>query len=170
MSQYPPPQPPQQPQFPPQQPFASPPPQQPYPPGVMPPATLGYATPLPARTDLRAIAVRQRAIMFCILAYLILVAAQFAMPQELRIIPSLLAICVSIAAAVFVFMLALSVYNTAVGIVLGILTLVPLIGLIVLLIINAKATKILRQHGIRVGLMGANPRQIPAPGQMPTPV
>jgi hypothetical protein len=154
--------------FPPQQQFA-PPPQQQFPPGMQPP-TLGYATPVPARADLRTIAVRQRGIMFCILGYLVLVAAQFAVPEELRIIPALLAVAVSVAAAVFVFMLALSVYNTAAGIVLGILTLVPLIGLIILLIINARATRILRQHGIRVGLMGANPRQIPSPGQAPSPM
>jgi hypothetical protein len=155
-------------QFPPQQQFAPPPPQQ-FPPGMQPP-TLGYATPVPARADLRAIAMRQRGIMYCILGYLVLVAAQFAVPEQLRIIPGLLALVVSVAAAVFVFMLALSVYNTAAGVVLGILTLVPLIGLIILLIINARATKILRQHGIRVGLMGADPRQIPAPGQAPSPM
>jgi hypothetical protein len=155
-------------QFPSQQQFAPPPPQQ-FPPGVQPP-TLGYATPVPARADLRAIAVRQRGIMYCILGYLVLVAAQFAVPEELRIIPGLLALAVSVAAAVFVFMLALSVYNTAAGVILGILTLVPLVGLFILLIINARATKILRQHGIRVGLMGADPRQIPSPGQAPSPM
>ena len=62
--------------------------------------------------------------------------------------------------AVFVFMLAMAVYNNAAGIVLGVLTLVPILGLIVLLIINGKATSILRQHGIKVGLMGASSRQI----------
>jgi hypothetical protein len=39
--------------------------------------------------------------------------------------------------------------------VLGVLALIPLVGLIVLLIVNGKATKILREHGVRVGLMGA---------------
>src|SRR5260221_11674597 len=42
---------------------------------------------------------------------------------------------------VFVFMLAIKLYNTALGIVLGLLTLVPLINLIVLLVMNGKATK-----------------------------
>jgi len=37
-----------------------------------------------------------------------------------------------------------------------ILTIIPLIGLIVLLIINSKATSALRAAGVRVGLLGAN--------------
>jgi hypothetical protein len=43
-----------------------------------------------------------------------------------------------------------------VGVLLGILTLIPLIGLIVLLVINGKATKVLRANGHRVGLLGAS--------------
>ena len=34
---------------------------------------------------------------------------------------------------------------------------IPLIGLIVLLVINGKATKLLRENGYKVGLMGAKP-------------
>jgi hypothetical protein len=37
-----------------------------------------------------------------------------------------------------------------------ILTIIPLIGLIVLLVINSKATSALRAAGVRVGLLGAN--------------
>ena len=55
----------------------------------------------------------------------------------------------------------------AAGIVLGILTLVPILNLIILLVINGRATNLLRKHGIKVGLMGAKASQIPAPGQMP---
>jgi len=43
---------------------------------------------------------------------------------------------------------------------LGILTLIPCIGLIVLLVVNGKATGILKQNGIKVGLLGANLSQI----------
>jgi hypothetical protein len=132
------------------------------PPG--PPHGLGYAPPPQAGTDLRTIALRQRAVMYCILAYLLLVVCQFALPPGLRWILGLAALAVSVAAAVFVFMLALAVYNTGTGVVLGILTLIPIVGLIVLLVINSRATNILRRHGIRVGLMGADPSTIP-PGQ-----
>lgn len=38
----------------------------------------------------------------------------------------------------------------------------PVVGLIVLLVINAKATLSLRRKGVRVGLMGANRGQMAA--------
>jgi hypothetical protein len=38
---------------------------------------------------------------------------------------------------------------------LGILTLLPCIGLITLLVVNAKATAILKAGGLKVGLLGA---------------
>jgi hypothetical protein len=39
---------------------------------------------------------------------------------------------------------------------LGILTLVPLLGLIILLIVNQRATGVLQAKGYRVGLLGAS--------------
>jgi len=107
--------------------------------------------------------------MFCILAYFLLVIAQFGVPPELRLVFGLLAIAVIVTGAVFVFMLAIALYNTGAGVVLGILALIPLVGMIVLLIVNQKATGLLKAHGIHVGLMGAKTSQIPAPGQFPQP-
>jgi len=138
------------------------------PPSTAAPTPLNYAPPPTGeRADLRTIATRQRAIMFCILGYIILFVLQFAFPPPLRLVVGLAAFAMQIAGAVFVFMLALALYGTAAGVVLGILTLIPLIGLIVLLIINGKATNLLRAHGIHVGLMGARASEIPAPGQVP---
>ncbi|MBI83680.1 MAG: hypothetical protein CMJ81_10830 [Planctomycetaceae bacterium] len=55
----------------------------------------------------------------------------------------------------FVFSLAIKVFSTGIGILLGLLTLVPYLGLLVLLFINVRATRVLRQNGIQVGLFGA---------------
>jgi len=98
-----------------------------------------------SRADLREIAGRQRAIILCILGYLCLIPIQFAIPEENRIYLALALIPLGITAAVFVFMLAVKVYGQTSGIVYGILTLIPLIGLIVLLIINQKATSLLKE-------------------------
>lgn len=150
-------------QVPPQMPPQSPPPHAaPPPPPLAAPTPLNYAPP--ARNDLREIAKRQRAIMICILIYIIAVIGQFILPPELRIIVSIAILAVMVTATVFVFMLAIALYSTGVGIVLGILTMVPLVGLIVLLIVNGKATNVLREHGIQVGLMGARLDQIPEAG------
>ena len=108
------------------------------------------------REDLRMVAQYQKGILVCILIYLIAVFGQFALPVELRPLVGLGVIVVGIVGTVFVFLLAMKVYSTAVGVLLGILTLIPCIGLITLLVVNGKATSILRQNGIQVGLLGAD--------------
>src|SRR5690606_15699565 len=110
------------------------------------------------RGELRTIAKLQRGILTCILIYLIAVVGQFivTVPVELRPLIGIALLLVMLAAAVLVFMLAMRLYGIVAGVLLGILTLLPIIGLIVLLVINGKATGILRQNGIKVGFMGAN--------------
>lgn len=108
-----------------------------------------------SRADLREIAGRQRGIILCILATLILYGVLFAVPDEMRLYVAILIVPVAITGTVFVFMLAAKVYGSTAGVIYGILTLIPLIGLIVLLIINQKATALLKENGVRVGLLGA---------------
>jgi hypothetical protein len=48
------------------------------------------------------------------------------------------------------------VYRSAAAGILALLTLVPLIGLLALLVVNSRATFILRQNGHKVGLLGAS--------------
>lgn len=111
------------------------------------------------REDLRSVAIFQKAINVCILIYLIAVFSQFAIPWELRPILLVTVAAVILTGAVFVVLLALKVYPTAMGILLSILALVPLLGLLSLAIVNGKATQILRRNGIRVGLLGARMSQ-----------
>lgn len=113
-----------------------------------------------SREDLRSVATSQKGILVCILLYLVSVGAQLVVPPELRLLIALGVLVVGIAATVFVFMLAIKLYSTGVGVLLGILTLIPCIGLLVLLAVNGKATSILKQNGIKVGLLGANLSEI----------
>ena len=108
------------------------------------------------REDLRSVAVYQKGILVCILVYFLAVIGQFALPEELRLLLGLGVLAVGITGLVFVILLAAKVYETGTGILLGILTIVPCVGLIVLLIVNGKATSILQQNGYKVGLLGAN--------------
>ena len=108
------------------------------------------------RENLRNVAKYQKGIIICILIYFVMVFTQFAIPEELQIVMALGVLAVGITSMVFVFLLAVNVYSTAAGVFLGILTLVPCLGLIVLLIINSKATGILRKNKIHVGLLGAD--------------
>ncbi|MDX1964375.1 MAG: hypothetical protein SFX18_14580 [Pirellulales bacterium] len=105
--------------------------------------------------DLPRIISSQKGLLFCILFQLILMVATFLLPPQLGIFTSLASIIISIIGAVFVFMLAIKIYGQGTGILMGILTLIPIFGLIVLLFVNQKATSILQKNGIKVGLLGA---------------
>ncbi|MHB1037970.1 MAG: hypothetical protein ACYC35_26375 [Pirellulales bacterium] len=107
------------------------------------------------REDLRSIASYQKGILVCILVYLVTVIGQFVLPEGIWLFVALGVFAVGIAGTVFVFLLAMKVYSTGVGILLGILSFIPCVGLLVLLAVNGKATTILRANGIRVGLLGA---------------
>ena len=113
-----------------------------------------------SRADLKSVVQYQKGILVCILIYLIAMICQFAMPVELRPIIGLGVLVIGLVGTVLVFLLAIKVYSTGVGVLLGILTLIPCISLIVLLVVNGKATGILKQNGIKVGLLGANLSQI----------
>jgi hypothetical protein len=148
-----------------------PPAEQQLPPGS--PLALEYATPTEPRVDLRRIAIWQCATTWSILAYMILIASLAALFNESDEIRR--GHMVITAAAVLAFdacavMLSLSVYRSAAGAIGAILTVVPLFGLFILVLINADATRILRRHGVRIGLTGAaNLRDVPPLGQPPTP-
>jgi hypothetical protein len=124
---------------------------------------LGYATPEMERVKLKQIATGQRIVILCILAniilYIILMTVAKNVPA-LAIVILLAYIAGVITAAVFLFKLAINIYGVATGIILGIGTLIPLVGLIILLVVNGKATKILRGNGLKVGFLGANPSSI----------
>ena len=129
----------------------------PPPPRVQP---LNYASANVSRSGLRAIASYQRTILLCILGWLALVVFQFSLPPSIRVLLAVPGLGVLITGAIYVFRLATRVYSTGIGILLGILSLIPLLGLIVLLVVNQKATSILRQHGVAVGLLGADPDKV----------
>jgi hypothetical protein len=112
------------------------------------------------REDLRSVATYQKGIIVCILIYLIAVITQFVLPAELRLFLGLALLALGITATVFVFLLSIKVYSVGLGILFAFLTMVPCIGLVMLLVINAKATGILRQNGIKVGLLGASTSDI----------
>ena len=114
----------------------------------------------PGREWLKSVALYQKVILVCILFYLIAIFGSFFIPAVYRPLIGLGVLVVGVVAAVFVFMLALRLFGTALGIVLGILTLVPCVALIALLIVNGKATATLRANGVKVGLMGAEHSKI----------
>lgn len=128
----------------------------------MPPVVLQYSTPLRTGPSLKLVATYQRTFNLCILAQVVVFIAllgDVAVPQATAISDAIALAyrATVVTGAVFTFMLAIKLYDTGNGICLGILTLIPILGMFILLIVNGKATKLLQKHGIRVGLFGANP-------------
>lgn len=118
-----------------------------------------------SREDLRTIAGSQRVILSCLLFYGSVVALQItlmalapasARPWIALVLVGILLI-LTVTATVNVFILAIKVHGTGIGILLGLLTLIPCVGLIVLLVIYGTAIGFLRSHGVSAGLFGADP-------------
>ena len=105
--------------------------------------------------DLKTVAKYQKGVLLCILAEMLFFVLQMAAPQQLRPIISVGFLVASLVATVFVFLLAMKIYSTGVGVLWGILSLIPCVGLLVLLVVNGKATGVLKENGISVGLLGA---------------
>ena len=117
------------------------------------------------KTRLIRIARNQKRLLVCI-ALLILVAivaiydrrigVDSLVHHELYDIPAIGYYIVNAAAFIFIILLASNVYNsTLLGVINGLLCLIPCFGIIVLLLVNRRATHYLREHNIKVGFMGA---------------
>lgn len=119
------------------------------------------------REDLKSIAQYQRGIMFCILGNVVLMVVNAlnrpvgGSPGVLSVVLLAAFIGIGLAQLALIVMLSFKVYNTAVGVLAGLTSFVPCVGLIVLLIVNQKATSVLQANGIKVGLLGANMSQFP---------
>lgn len=102
----------------------------------------------------------QKGVLICIILYLAAIGSQFLLPEHwIAFLPPMVLADILIG-TIFVFLLSTRVYGLGVGSVLGLLTLVPYLGLFVLVLINGKANAVLRGNGVRVGLFGASGFQL----------
>jgi len=101
------------------------------------------------------VALYQKVVILCVVLYLLAVLTQFGLPEELRPLLGLGVLAVILVGTVFVFLLSVEVYSVGRGILLGVGTMIPCVGLFVLLHVNQKAVQVLREAGVSVGLLGA---------------
>lgn len=109
-----------------------------------------------SRDKLRTIASRQKMLIYCILGYILCTIAVFFVPEDIKPFVGIPALVMTMAAAAFVFMLAMEIHGPGMGVLFGFLTLIPCMGLLILVILNQQAVAVLTRHGISVGFMGAN--------------
>jgi hypothetical protein len=112
-----------------------------------------------SREDLRQVAKYQRGVLICLLINISALILPRLLP-DLVMITSIFYLVAGIAGLVFVFLLSTKLYGTGLGILFGLLMLIPIVGLIVLVIVNQKATTVLRKNRIKVGFLGADPNSI----------
>jgi hypothetical protein len=108
------------------------------------------------REDLKTLAIAQKSVIACIVVYFAAIAAQFVVPPQYLLFLAFGFLLLGLTAMISVIILAIKVYSPITGVIFGIGTIIPCIGLIILLVINTKATKILQQNGHRVGFFGAD--------------
>lgn len=110
------------------------------------------AEPMACDSDIEQVASAQKLIIYAILGYFAAVALQ----AVLGPIAALLLVLVVCAALVGTFKLCAGMgFSMSSRVILLVLMFVPLVSLIVLLVLNAKATGKLRAAGYHVGLLGA---------------
>lgn len=110
------------------------------------------ASPVASDAGIEQVASAQKLIIFSILAYFAGAAAQ----TFLGPIGLLLVLGAVLMGLIGTFRLCSGLgYSMAVRVILIVLMFVPLVSLIVLLVLNARATARLRAAGYRVGLLGA---------------
>jgi hypothetical protein len=107
------------------------------------------------------VAQRQRWLLLVILAYILLIIGfGFAVASGKPDVAATLRLVmapVAIASLILLILLMIAMDRPVVSIVLaGIAQFIPLVGLIVLLVVNSRATAMLRAAGYRVGLLGAS--------------
>jgi Mg2+/Co2+ transporter CorB len=127
------------------------------------PETTSYQAADPARQSVRLVAKYQRWVIFALLGNIVAnILAFAAVGQDLpvRLIAIVLSLAVAVFAMVAIFLLAKQIIGTAVGVLCAILMTAPCISLIVLLVVNQKATSYLQKNGVRVGFLGADPNSI----------
>jgi hypothetical protein len=118
------------------------------------------------RQRLRNIASAQRHVNLAVLLYLCLIPCNVLLSIVgngsllAGVLFAIAAIGIVIYGAVSVFRLAALFRGNAVAVIYVLGLLVPLLGLILLITISQKATKILTANGIKVGLLGANPKSV----------
>lgn len=127
----------------------------------VPKANLATNTlPLEDLNTVLKVAKRQKALVYTFLAYFFAAALQGGLPQELKIIASLIVFPVWIAIIIFNARLCLMVYGKFTAILLIILGIIPLINFLVVLAASSRANKLIKAAGFKVGFMGANTKEI----------
>jgi hypothetical protein len=110
--------------------------------------------------ELKRVAVYQKCFLLCTLLFFLLAVGTGMVPSEFEHVFDFLMLSVVLVGAAFVFLLSIKLFGFPLGILFGLASLVPLVGLFVLVGINVKASHVLRENGVKVRLFGGKPSEL----------
>lgn len=113
------------------------------------------------------VANRQRSLLLTFAAYMITIGVSTALNANQPInsvyystILGILLIILMLAVIVFTFRLVSQVYGIIFGIIMILLSVVPIINLLVILAASSRASKLIKKNGFKIGIAGANIKSI----------
>jgi hypothetical protein len=114
------------------------------------------------REQLRRVAKRQQRVLYVLLAQIVIyfLLLSFQAADAMRGILGVAFLVLAVFGIVAVFLLAKEVMHIAIAVICTLLMFVPCISLLVLMVVNGRATKLLQKNGLKVGFMGVNPDTI----------
>ncbi len=113
-----------------------------------------------SRQELYRIAVAQKVMCFVIVLEALSLVLFRMIPPSLFGIGFLVFFLAALTGFVFLLLFFIRVFGPWVGLLLGATSFIPVAGLLALLLANSRATRALRAVGIRVGLLGANLKEV----------
>lgn len=118
-------------------------------------ATAGNpAARIPTQQELRTIAIYQKCVQVAALVYLLMVVVVVASGDALEAFAPTIFLCAALVAAISNLLLANKLFGLMQAIAIGIFSLIPIIGLLLLLKVNGTATWLFRECGYKVGMLG----------------
>jgi hypothetical protein len=115
------------------------------------------------REKIRRVAQYQKYVLYSLLANIAINVVSFGVAGQggaAAVAVIVVSLAVVVCGMVAIFHLARELMGTGIAVLCTVLMLIPCVSLINLLVVNQKATTYLQQHGIKVGLMGANLEQL----------
>jgi hypothetical protein len=117
-------------------------------------------------SDLKQVAWSQKVLILCLIGYLFLWLGYIAFnlmhlgdvandSTTVFNIVLVLNVVLGVVSGVFICLVEMKLSGVVVGVVVGLLTVVPCVGLLLVLIVNTRATSALQSNRVRVGLLGA---------------
>ena len=106
------------------------------------------------------IAKRQKYLLIVFFMYFLLAGIAGSAGPDIKPLIQLSLLPVMLAVVIFTAVLCWKVYGTTVAIIMTILSIIPLINILVMLSANSRANQLIKSKGFRVGLLGANIKQM----------